>query len=180
MYQGLIAKGQPIRASVPLPKNVMPTGKVKIAATFAYRALIDPAHPVNYTRAGLEVRFQPDGKASDAFFSATKYDVEQTLRADALKWETCRHREKSKDITALTDPCFVIRYQGREEGAPDADRARDSSGEFLPVADQPSAMPFALVVRILVPGVVDLAERVLTQFSVLNEVPIRTQVGVQT
>jgi hypothetical protein len=177
MYQGLIAKGQPIRAKVPLPKNVSPSGKVRIAATFAYRALVDPAHPVNYTRAGLEVRFQPDGNSSDGFFSATKYDVEQTLRTDALKWETCRHREKSKDIETLTDPCFVIRYQGREEGAPDAEALKDASGRLLPAADQPSALPFALVVRVRVPGVVNLAEQVLTQFSVLNEVSIRSQVS---
>lgn len=177
MYQGLIAKGLPIRAKVPLPKNVTPTGKVRIAATFAYRALVDPAHPVNYTRAGLEVRFQPDSISSDSFFSATKYDTEQTLRSDALKWETCRHREKSKDIEALTDPSFVIRYQGREEGARDAAPLKDATGNPLPAVDQPSALPFALVVRVRVPGVVDLAEQVLTQYSVLSEVPIRSQVS---
>lgn|GEM_PF-140407 len=180
MYQGVIAKGQPIRAPVPLPKGITPNGKVKIAATFAYRALVDPAHPVNYTRAGLEVRFQPDGISSDSYFSATKYDVEQTLRSDALKWETCRHREKSKDIEDLTNPCFIIRYQGREEGGPDGERIKDDAGNFLPAADQPSALPFALIVRVRAPGVVNLAQEVLAQYTVLNEVPIRTQIEGQS
>lgn len=176
MYQGVIAKGQPLRAAVPLPKGLPFEGKVKIAATFAYRAPIDPAHPVNYTRAGLEVRFQPDGENSVSFFSKTNFDAEQTLRGDALKWETCRHRKKNIPIETLTDPCFVIRYQGREEGAPDDDARRDTDGNLLPTEQQPSALPFALIVRIKVPGIADLSSRVLNQFRVLSEVPLKVQI----
>jgi hypothetical protein len=153
--------------------------KVQIAATFAYRAPIDPAHPVNYTRAGLEVRFQPDGVSSKPFFSKTEYDSEQTLRSDALKWETCRHRQKGTALENLTSPSFVIRYQGREEGAGDAGAVKDPiTGHLLPVHQQPSALPFALVVRIKVPGVTNLAEHVLQRFNVLTEVPLKADIQV--
>jgi len=176
MYQGMIAKGQPLRAAVPLPQGLPFEGKAQIAATFAYRAPIDPAHPVNYTRAGLEVRFQADGENSVPFFSKTNFDAEQTLRGDALKWETCRHRKKNIDIDTLTNPSFVIRYQGREEGAPDDDARRDADGNLLPVDQQSSALPFALIVRIKVPGVTDLSTRVLQQFRVLSEIPLKIQI----
>lgn len=179
MYQGVIAKGQPIRAAVPLPAGLVTSGRIRIAATFAYRAPVDPAHPVNYTRSGLEVRFQPDSITSAGFFSGTDFDTEQTLRRDALKWETCRHKEKTFDPTFLTNPSFLIRYQGREEGGNDADTVRDPiTGRPLPPAEQPSALPFALVVRMRVPDVADLATHVLQQFNVLAEVPLRTEVQV--
>lgn len=176
MYQGMIAKGQPLRAAVPLPQGLPFEGKAQIAATFSYRAPIDPAHPVNYTRSGLEVRFQADGENSVPFFSKTNFDAEQTLRGDALKWETCRHKKKSIEIDTLTSPSFVIRYQGREEGAPDDDARRDADRNLLPVDQQPSALPFALVVRIKIPGVTDLSTRVLQQFQVLSEIPLKVQI----
>jgi hypothetical protein len=179
MYQGLIAKGHPIRAAVPLPSGLVASGRIRIGATFAYRAPIDPAHPVNYTRSGLEVRFQPDGVNSSSFFSGTDFDAEQTLRRDALKWETCRHKEKRFDSATLTNPSFLIRYQGREEGGEDGDTVRDPvTGRPLPPEEQPSALPFALVVRIRVPDVTDLAEHVLQQFTVLAEVPLRAEIRV--
>jgi len=179
MYQGMIAKGYPIRAAVPLPSGLVASGRIRIGATFAYRAPIDPAHPVNYTRSGLEVRFQPDGITSAPFFSGTDFDAEQTLRRDALKWETCRHKEKTFDPDRLTNPSFLIRYQGREEGGDDGATVRDPvTGLPLPPAEQPSALPFALVVRIRVPDVTDLADHVLQQFNVLTEVPLRTEIQV--
>lgn len=179
MYQGLIAKGHPIRAAVPLPSGLVASGRIRIGATFAYRAPIDPAHPVNYTRSGLEVRFQPDGITSAGFFSGTDFDAEQTLRRDALKWETCRHKEKTFDPAVLTNPSFLIRYQGRDEGGDDGNTVLDPiTRRPLPPAEQPSALPFALVVRIRVPDVTDLADHVLQQFNVLAEVPLRTEIQV--
>ncbi len=176
MYQGLIAKGTPLKAKIPLPSGLPLDLKPTIAATFAYRAPVDPAHPVSYTRAGLEIRFQPDGKASIGFFSKTQFDTEQTLRADALKWETCRHHQGRIPVSKLTDPCFVIRYQGRDEGAPDEKAVKGLDGNLLPAEKQPSALPFALIVRIKVPEVQDLSARVLNQFKVLSKVTLRTQI----
>jgi hypothetical protein len=180
LYQGKIIKGQPIRVPIPIPAGLSPDINVHVAATFSYRAPIDPAHPVAYTRAGLEIRFMPDGVNSDGFFSKTNYDVEQDLRQDAMKWEACRHRSKRKKAGALTDPCFVIRYQGRDEGGDDdTEVLRDRLGNALPAEQQPGALPFALVVRIRVPGMVDLSSQVLSAYKVLSEVRLRTQVQVR-
>lgn len=177
MYQGMIAKGQPIRAAVPLPAGLATDERVQVAATFAYRAPVDPAHPVSYTRSGLEVRFQPDGISSANFFCKTDFDAEQSLRQDALKWETCRHKKRTFELEQLTAPSFLIRYQGRDEGAGDEDALRDPvTGSLLPTNEQPSALPFALIVRLKVPNVSDLAEHVLNQFNVLAEVTLRAQV----
>lgn len=76
----------------------------------------------------------------------------------------------------MTDPCFVIRYQGRDEGAPDAGVLKGADDEPLPVEQQPSALPFALIVRIKVPDVNDLSARVLNQFKVLSRVMLRAQI----
>lgn len=113
------------------------------------------------------------------FFSGTDFDTEQTLRRDALKWETCRYEEKTFDPTFLTNSSFLIRYQGREEGGNDADAIRDpTTGRPLPPAEQPSALPFALVVRMRVPDVDDLGTQVLQQFNVLSEVPLRAEIQI--
>lgn len=183
MYQGHVLPGQPIRAPIPLPPDIISEGKVQISATFAYRAPIDPAHPVNYTRAGLEIRFQPDGIASKAFFSKNNFDTEQELRADALKWETCRHRSRKIARNSLTDPSFVIRYQGREDGQPERPNVVPHSapdGRRLLPSERIDALPFALVVRLRVPDQQDLAAQVLASFPVLAEVPLRVQTGIQT
>ncbi|MHC1654114.1 S8 family peptidase [Stenotrophomonas maltophilia] len=176
MYQGVIAKGQPIRARVPLPAGLDVEEKALIGATFVYRAPIDPAHPVSYTRSGLEILFQPDSQSSYPFFSRTEFDTEQTLRDDALKWEACRHRHKNVPIEIMTDPSFVIRYQGRDEGASDDQPIKGKDGALLPAAEQPSALPFALAIRIRVPSQPNLAKLVLEQFSVLSEVSLRLEV----
>lgn len=181
MYQGHIVPGQPLRAPLPLPPGLSTEGKVEIAATFAYRAPIDPAHPVNYTRAGLEIRFQPDGEKSVAFFSKGHYDTEQELRADALKWETCRHRKRSISLDKLSKPSFVIRYQGRDEGQPEHNPTAvtvGADGAPLAAANRPDALPFALVLRLRIPGEIELAQKVLLSFPVLAEVPLRTRVEV--
>ena len=178
MYQGVIAKGQAIRAAIPLPQGLPVSKSATVAATFSYRAPIDPAHPVNYTRAGLEVLFQPDGESSEGFFSATRFDAEQELRTDALKWETCRHRQRKVGIEKMTNPSFLIRYQGREEGGGDSDAVKDATGNLLPASQQPSALPFALVIRIKVPEESTLSQMVLGQFEVLSEVPLRAKIQI--
>jgi hypothetical protein len=178
LYQGEISEGRPIRARIPIPPGLADNDRVQITATFAYRAPIDPAHPVNYTQAGLEVRFQPDGIASTSFFGRGIFETEQELRADALKWETCRKKRRKFSASALTDPSFLISYQTREEGHP---RPRTSSNSDDAGDDLlESGLPFALVIRIKIEGVEDIAERVLTAFEVLQHIPLRAEVEVQT
>ena len=76
----------------------------------------------------------------------------------------------------MSDPSFLIRYQGREEGASDDAPLKDNFGKLLPAEQQPSALPFALVIRLKVPGIENLSQRVLNQFKVLSELSLKTQV----
>jgi hypothetical protein len=173
MYQGEIQEGKPIRARIPLPPGLPLDAKVSITATFAYRTPIDPSHPVNYTQAGLEVRFQPDGIESVPFFGNGIFDSEQELRRDALKWETCRKKRKKFQAGQLVDPSFLISYQTREEGHP---RPKSTvAGEDVGIP-----MPFALVIRIRVIGDDLIAEKVAAAYEVLQHVPLRAQVQIET
>lgn len=176
MYQGEIEPSQPLRARVPIPLAVDPDAEVRLQATFAYRAPTDPAHPINYTQAGLLIRFQPDGTTSKPFFGLSMYDNEEVLRRDALRWDTCLSRGKSIRAGLLTDPSFVINYQTREEGKPKKKvKARRGASQAKEYQDK---MPFALVLRLKVPGVVDLASRVLARYDVLQEVSLRASIDI--
>lgn len=109
IYQGVIRGDEPLRARVPVPSG-LPGCNVHLTATFCYRAPTDPAHPVNYTRAGLLVRFRPDGVNTATFFGKGIYDTEAVLRRDALRWDTCMRRARKFDSADLTAPCFDINY----------------------------------------------------------------------
>ena len=161
IYQGVIEPGQPLRARIPVPLG-LPDCAVELSATFCYRAPTDPAHPVNYTRAGLIVRFRPDGVRAQSFFAKTIYDTETELRRDALRWDTCMHRtRKFTSSSTLIAPCFDINYQTREEG------------HSMPREHQPK-LPFALVVRIRAEGVTDIVSRIRNQFKSLAPVRLRS------
>lgn len=167
IYQGEMEPGQPLRARIPVPHG-LPDCAVEISATFCYRAPTDPAHPVNYTRAGLIVRFRPDGVRSQPFFAKTIYDTETELRRDALRWDTCMHRtRKFISSSTLTAPCFDINYQTRQEGRP------------MPTKHQPK-LPFALVVRIRAEGVTDIVQRIRAQYKTLVPVQLRSTTRTRT
>lgn len=167
IYQGEMEPGQPLRARIPVPSG-LPECAVEISATFCYRAPTDPAHPVSYTRAGLVVRFRPDGTRTQSFFSKTIYDSEIELRRDALRWDTCMHRTRRfKSSSTLTAPCFDINYQTREEGRP------------MPTKHQPR-LPFALVVRIRAEGVTDIVQRIRDQYRTLAPVSLRSATRTRT
>lgn len=168
MYQGFVEEGHPLRVAIPIPSEVPEDQFVSITATFVYRAVTDPAHPVNYTRSGLRVRFQPDSENSAPFFGSGMYDTEQVLRSDALRWDTCLHKAKRKRARDLTNPSFVVDYQTREEGAPR--RNKDPKN--------PMSLPFALVVRVRIPHMDDISERILAEFDVLEEVVLNADIEI--
>lgn len=136
VYQGKISPARYIRAPIPVPAGTMP-GKVLITATLCYATEVDPHHPGNYTRAGLETAFRPhDQKRKDpkqiyadtkSFFGkAQKGLMENELRRDAWKWENCIHAVASFQGRSLRNPIFDIHYNARLEGrnfAPDKELA---------------------------------------------------------
>ncbi len=165
VYQGVTRPGHPQKALIPIPRG-LPTGsKVKIGATFCYRAPIDSAHAINYTRAGLWVRCYKGPKRSLSMFGSGMYKTEAELRRDAMRWDTVLHNTCTVAVDDLDEPYFHINYQVRDEG--EAVNTEDAV-----------AMPYALVVTIQASGVVDLLARVQNEYPVLQTLPVEVQAKV--
>lgn len=132
VFQGKITASKYLRAPIPLPLESI-EGKVKIKATLCYATNIDPHHPSNYTKSGLEVFMRPnknskrkvkEGESEPLHAKTAKFfgDIksnfasEEDLRIDAFKWENCLHAEKRFLGKSLVDPVFDIHYNARTEG----------------------------------------------------------------
>lgn len=166
VYQGITRPGHPQKAVIPIPKNLPADTKIILGATFCYRAPVDSAHAINYTRAGLWVRAYKSPKKSMNLFGRAMYKTESELRKDSMRWDTVLHAKRTVDAKDLTDPYFHINYQVRDEG--EAIRMEDA----VP-------MPYALVVTIEAPGISDLLSRIQTSFPVLQTLPIATGADIQ-
>jgi hypothetical protein len=160
VYQGTIAPARYIRAPIPLPSGPVP-GKVTITATLCYPTGVDPHHPGNYTRAGLEPTFRPhDQKRKDpkqahadskSFFGKTLSGLlEDELRRDAWKWENCLHTRVSFLGKSLRNPVLDIHYNARMGG-------RNHAPE--------EEMPYALVVSVHAKNLSDLYDRVVRKYA---------------
>ncbi|AXQ28944.1 hypothetical protein D0B54_09705 [Solimonas sp. K1W22B-7] len=165
VYQGQTRPGFPQKAVIPIPAGLPATLRLKIGATFCYRAPIDPSHSVNYTKAGLWVRCYKAPKNSLNIFGQGMYKSEAKLRRDSQRWDAVLHSSGSAEAGELTDPYFHINYQVRDES--EAVRPQDAN-----------PMPYALVVTIQAPGVDDLLARVQAAYPVLNTVELQTQVRI--
>lgn len=160
VYQGTIAPTRYIRAPIPLPSGAIP-GKVTITATLCYPTGVDPHHPGNYTRAGLEPTFRPhDQKRKDpkqvypdsaSFFGKTqKGMMEDELRRDAWKWENCLHTSVSFMGKSLHNPVLDIHYNARQGGR-----------NALPKEE----LPYALVVSVHAKNLGDLYNKVVRKYA---------------
>ena len=178
--QGELTPSKYLRAPLPLPATAL-NGNVLITATFCFATAVDPAHPNNYTRGGLEVFFRPNRDVRDpgamhpktaGFFRAgALYQTEDLLRRDAHKWETCLHTSVIKRGASLKEPVFDIHYQTRSQGQ--SDRA-------------PNKIPYALVLTIASPRTKDLYDRVVRRYRTVLEpltpviqIPVRTSIRRQ-
>ena len=159
VYQGVTRPGHPQKAIIPIPKGLPEDLKITIGATFCYRAPVDSAHAINYTRAGLWVRAYKAPKKSLPLFGSGMYKTENELRKDSMRWDTVLHNKRQIAVKDLENPYFHINYQVRDEG--ESVRMEDA----VP-------MPYALVVTIEAPGVIDLLSRVTTEYPVLNALPV--------
>lgn len=182
VYEGTITASKFIRALVPVPEEPL-EGIVKIKATLCYATEVDPHHPGNYTRAGLDATFRPskdqfrpvkdpkrDKKPlhakSRSFFGKDRPSVtEDELRRDAWKWENCLHAENQYRGRSLSAPAFDIHYNARAEG-------HDHS--------KYQQLKYALVISVKARRVADLYNRVLRRYRgqleallPVIEIPIR-------
>lgn len=177
LYQGDLPVKDHLRAPVPLPDSKL-AGNVFITATLIISPEIDPSYPNTYTRGGLEVAFRPnatkfktrddgttpDNAATKSFFSAKNlYKAgEYTLREEG-KWEPCLKRTQKFQSKTLKESCFDIYYHSRDEAT---------------ALSNPDSIPFALVVSVKAPKVINLYEQVVrTYLNIL--VPIQPKVRIQ-
>lgn len=160
VYQGSIAPTRYIRAPIPVPSGLIP-GKVTITATLCYPTGVDPHHPGNYTRAGLEPTFRPhDQKRKDpsqvhadskSFFGKTQSGLmEDELRRDAWKWENCLHTSVTFLGKTLRNPVLDIHYNARLGGR-----------NFAPKEE----LPYALVISVHARHLDDLYDKIVRKYA---------------
>lgn len=176
VYQDEITAATYRRVRVPVPDEGL-KGSVTITSTFCFATEVDPQDPGNYTRSGLEIIFRPHAhqyadddalhpKTAPFFQPAKLYPIEQELRTDAHKWETCLHARKRKQAARLLDPVFDIHYNARLEGRNDGTTRR---------------IRYALVVTVEAPQMKDLYDRVVRRYrsqlqplTPVIQTPVRT------
>jgi hypothetical protein len=160
IYQGKIGPTRYLRVPIPLPSGTVP-GKVSITATLCYPTGVDPHHPGNYTRAGLEPTFRPhDQKRKDPaqayadskpFFGKVQNGLfERELRGDAWKWENCLHARVGFLGKTLRNPVLDIHYNARQGG-------QNSSTE--------EELPYALVISVHAKNLGDLYDQVVRKYA---------------
>lgn len=170
VYQGTISASKYIRVPIPLPNGPL-LGMVKIKATLCYATAVDPHHPGNYTRSGLDIVFRPnkdvhsdivvDGKktgdkslhaSSKSFFgkSQKRYVTEEELRRDAWKWENCLHSENRFQGKTLNDPVFDIHYNARIEGHSDTSLQQ---------------IEYAMIITVEAPKIKDLYDQIVRKYA---------------
>jgi len=176
IYQGELRPASWIRMQIPIPSEPM-SGIVNISATFCFATPTDPQDPINYTRSGLEVRFRPHDKKrkdpqqlhadSSHFFQAKDVFLDESdLRADAHKWETTLHKNRSMRAAGLRNPVFDVHYNARIGGR------NATSAEKI---------PYALVITVASKKTRDLYNKILQRYPTILEplkpvveIPIRT------
>lgn len=171
VYQGTISPAKYIRTPIPLPGPI--SGRVSITATLCYTTRVDPHHPGNYTRAGLEATFRPNASRfsrldqtqpdSKPFFGRGQRGLtEEELRRDAWKWENTLHAQVGFQGASLDNPAFDIHYNSRLEGH------NHNPGEEL---------SYALVISVKAAREPDLYARVLRRFATQLE-PLRPTIDI--
>jgi hypothetical protein len=172
VYQGELRPASWVRMRIPIPSEPM-IGMVDITATFCFATPTDPQDPLNYTRSGLEVRFRPhDRKRKDPrqihadssyFFQAKDVSLEETdLRADAHKWETTMHKNRSMRASGLHNPVFDVHYNAR------------IGGRNAVSADK---IPYTLVITIEAKNMRNLYTKILQRYPTILE-PLRPVVEI--
>jgi len=166
VFQGKITASKFMRAPIPLPFGAL-KGMVTVKATLCYATDIDPHHPGNYTRSGLEVSFRPNKNTkrkveeweseplhakTKSFFGKIKkaFQTEEELRRDAWKWENCLHAEHRFRGNSLVEPVFDIHYNARAEGH------NDSRNQEL---------QYALIITVEAPKVIDFYDQVVRRYA---------------
>jgi hypothetical protein len=163
VYEGTLEPSTPVGARLPWPSGVV-AGRAIVRATLLFNTPVDLAHPINYTRAGIEARLRRSpGGATVSFFSKTKLygNSEQQMRADAHKWETLVTKEIGIEADTLADPVLELVYRARDEGRPISRASLDP-------------LPYVLVVTVAAKAEAEFYNRVRQRYPVLMPLQLRT------
>lgn len=167
IYQGALAAGKSLRASIPYP-DIELNGMVELVATFCFFSHLDSEHSGNYTQSGLDIVFRSDAsdlsKTKSFFKKKDLYETEQEARDDAHKWETTLKANHRFQSTTLNDPCFDITYFAREKSAA-------GPSKQLPLS-------YTLVVTVRQPQTPDLYSNILQRYQTLQPVRLKQQVRI--
>lgn len=174
LYQGTLSPADWAKCPIPMPNGSL-VGSIKIKATICFGTSIDPQDPVNYTRAGLEIRFRPheDKKKEKQKYPQTKpffqskilYENSEGIRHDAHIWETTMSASKQFLAQSVKNPTLNIHYNARDAG--------DISKTAEPI-------PYALVITVSAKKIPDLYNRIVSRYRNILEVlqPINIQVPI--
>jgi len=173
IFQGTLFPSQHMRIPVPLPSDI-DCRWTHLKATFCINTVTDPEHPLHYTRGGLDITFRANkskfkGEAehpnTKSFFScANLYPIEQELREDAHKWETCVSRYQRFKSSTLEKPMFDVKYHAREQGA-----SPSPSKTVAPIK-------YSLILTIRTEGNTELYNSILQQNRTLQSVKVRNRI----
>ena len=173
IFQGELENSKHLRIPVPLPASIDSTW-VHLSATFCISAIVDPEHPLHYTRSGLEIsfranedRFTMEGANPDTkpFFSLGKlYPSEYELREDAHKWETTLSKHQRFKRNTLQSPVFDVKYHAREQGG--------AISEDLP------AIRYTLILTIRAEGDNSIYNKILQENRTLQAISVRSRIEV--
>lgn len=171
VYQGSLSPAEWVNVPIPMPPDQL-TGMVTVSASLCYFADTNPEDPVNYTKAGMEIRFRPHSQKrkngseqvysdSKSFFQKRQVDLyDDELNYNAHFWETTLTASKKMRATSLHEPVFNLHYNARDGGG----RAGESA---LP-------LNYAMVITITAPRHADLyaatSSRYRTQLEALQPV----------
>lgn len=167
LYQGELYPGKYLNVPLPVPSNGI-QGKVTIKATCCIACDTDPQESAMYSKAGITIKWLPKiNEDSESFFMQTKFANEAELKADAGKWETVLHNEKTKFGSSLIDPSFELHYSARDGGA----------NAKIAIA-QP--VKYALVVTIKAPKSLDIFNEIMSEYSnILTEIEPQINIPIQ-
>lgn len=164
IYQGSLNPSQYVKIPIPFPEVSDINDKVTIKATFCFNSGVDPEHPLNYTRDGLDISFKANedkerGKPM-SFFSRSNYESEYTLRREFFKWENTLRHEKNFKKDTLKNPFFQVVYQARDKGAP-------------PNPKDLKSLPYALIVTTKVKNMTELYNKIRQKYQTLTPIQLK-------
>lgn len=166
LYQGELYPGKYLNVPLPIPSSGI-NGNIIVTATCCIACDTDPQESAMYTKAGITIKWTPNSKGSQPFFKQQTFATEAELRADAGKWESTLHNERSMRGSTLNQPAFELHYSARDAGA-----------NAKPAISKP--IKYAFVVTIKAPKSINIFGEIINEYSnILTEIEPQVEIPIQ-